>query len=266
LKRVGLVIAVLGAWCALAPASGWAATTIGQTQTSAGAVCTENTEYLQAAVDSGTLYTSPVDGVITSWRSVSQLPDVGDIIRMRVYKPLLTPGAYMPTSESNDGVMGPTSTVNAFPTRQRIEVGDVIGIRVVGDEDSHLCAAPTGAAADEIRYLVPPAIVGTPSAYSSSGGNDFRLDLSVTIEADADADGFGDETQDACPTDATTQGACPSTTPPPVGNAACDAAKAKLAKAKAKLKKLRQDDAKASKIKRAKKKVKKAKDAVKAVC
>ena len=29
-------------------------------------------------------------------------------------------------------------------------------------------------------------------------------------EADADGDGFGDETQDACPSDATTQAACPA--------------------------------------------------------
>ena len=37
------------------------------------------------------------------------------------------------------------------------------------------------------------------------------------LEADADRDGFGDETQDQCPTDASTQGACPVTpvTPAP---------------------------------------------------
>jgi hypothetical protein len=35
------------------------------------------------------------------------------------------------------------------------------------------------------------------------------LDLSATLEPDADHDGFGDETQDQCPTNASTQGACP---------------------------------------------------------
>jgi hypothetical protein len=38
--------------------------------------------------------------------------------------------------------------------------------------------------------------------------------IRATIEADADHDGFGDETQDQCPTDATTQGPCPVVTPP----------------------------------------------------
>jgi hypothetical protein len=40
------------------------------------------------------------------------------------------------------------------------------------------------------------------------------------VEPDADHDGFGDETQDQCPTDKTTQGPCPANTtkPPPAKN------------------------------------------------
>ena len=38
--------------------------------------------------------------------------------------------------------------------------------------------------------------------------------LSADIEPDADHDGFGDETQDKCPTDATTHDACPDKTAP----------------------------------------------------
>ena len=42
-----------------------------------------------------------------------------------------------------------------------------------------------------------------------------RLLLSAQLEPDADHDGYGDETQDQCPTDAATQGPCPLVTPPP---------------------------------------------------
>ena len=42
-----------------------------------------------------------------------------------------------------------------------------------------------------------------------------ELQVQATIEPDADNDGFGDETQDQCPTQATTQGAC-DTAPPGV--------------------------------------------------
>jgi hypothetical protein len=53
---------------------------------------------------------------------------------------------------------------------------------------------------------------------------------------------------------------------PPADDAACGAARERLAKAKAKLKKLRKNDAAKPKIKRAKRKVKKAKEAVAAAC
>jgi len=39
--------------------------------------------------------------------------------------------------------------------------------------------------------------------------------MNADVEADADNDGFGDETQDQCPTDASTQGQCPPDTDPP---------------------------------------------------
>ena len=37
-----------------------------------------------------------------------------------------------------------------------------------------------------------------------------QLDVSAVFELEADNDGFGDETQDLCPTNASTQGPCPA--------------------------------------------------------
>jgi uncharacterized repeat protein (TIGR01451 family) len=48
--------------------------------------------------------------------------------------------------------------------------------------------------------------VGTTHTYMSGGAQ--VIDVAASVEPDADHDGFGDETQDACPTDATTQGVC----------------------------------------------------------
>jgi hypothetical protein len=42
-----------------------------------------------------------------------------------------------------------------------------------------------------------------------------ELLVAASIEPDADGDGFGDETQDACPSQAGTQGQCVSNPPPP---------------------------------------------------
>jgi hypothetical protein len=44
-----------------------------------------------------------------------------------------------------------------------------------------------------------------------------ELLVQATIEPDADGDGYGDETQDQCPTQASTQGPCDNT-PPVVGS------------------------------------------------
>ena len=52
---------------------------------------------------------------------------------------------------------------------------------------------------------VPP---GTPVTFAGTGSS-LRVDVSAVVEPDSDNDGFGDETQDQCPTDDTAQGACP---------------------------------------------------------
>ena len=52
----------------------------------------------------------------------------------------------------------------------------------------------------------PPLVDGSGARGSNETANE--LLVAATIEPDADGDGFGDETQDQCPTQATTQGAC----------------------------------------------------------
>jgi hypothetical protein len=42
-------------------------------------------------------------------------------------------------------------------------------------------------------------------------GSNHQIDVSAVLEPDADHDGFGDETQDQCPTNGSTHGPCPAT-------------------------------------------------------
>jgi hypothetical protein len=66
------------------------------------------------------------------------------------------------------------------------------------------------------------------------------LNVSAVLEPDADGDGFGDETQDQCPTNATTQGPCPTPAAAPTGQRAVAIKKCKKkfpGKAKAKKRK-----------------------------
>lgn len=53
------------------------------------------------------------------------------------------------------------------------------------------------------------------------------VNVSAVLEADTDGDGFGDETQDQCPTDPSTQGPCPTPASQPTGERAAALAKCK---------------------------------------
>ena len=57
------------------------------------------------------------------------------------------------------------------------------------------------------------AVVGATVSYSTALCNHWIPVLQGTVEADADGDGYGDESQDLCPSDSTIQVACPA--PPP---------------------------------------------------
>ena len=59
--------------------------------------------------------------------------------------------------------------------------------------------------------FAPPLVDGAGQRGSTEVVNE--LLVAATIEPDADGDGFGDETQDQCPSQATTQGACDTTAP-----------------------------------------------------
>src|SRR6185312_11054602 len=61
-------------------------------------------------------------------------------------------------------------------------------------------------------YLFAPPLVDGAGGRGSTEVSEELL-VAAVIEPDADHDGFGDETQDQCPTQATTQGPCDRTPP-----------------------------------------------------
>ena len=63
-----------------------------------------------------------------------------------------------------------------------------------------------------VRYFNGDTQPGQSNTYTPFASGSI-YPVSARLEADADNDGFGDESQDQCPTDARTQGACPSQGP-----------------------------------------------------
>jgi hypothetical protein len=65
----------------------------------------------------------------------------------------------------------------------------------------------------KFTYLYAPTLVAGQGPRGASGEPQGELLLQAVMEADADRDGYGDETQDGCPTQASTHGACDTSAP-----------------------------------------------------
>jgi len=93
-----------------------------------------------------------------------------------------------------------------------VRAGDLLGeyyasnTHPLGDAPGYLSHEISASVGDP--SVDPPP--GTTKTYGPSTPGGYQIDGSAVLEADADHDGFGDETQDQCPTNGSTQGPCPS--------------------------------------------------------
>jgi hypothetical protein len=116
---------------------------------------------------------------------------------------------------------GPTQTIgtNASPTthvfeaRQPIAAGDQIAIDLDGDIFSNnFVIIPSSSPPGTVQGGWTPSLLDGQTRSPDSGSAN-ELMFNADVEPEADGDGFGDETQDQCPTDASTQGQCPPPEP-----------------------------------------------------
>ena len=171
--------------------------------------CTEAIAGLAAtdAAAFGAIVPSP--GIITSWR-IRRGPDNFPVqAALRVIRN----GAGAGTSA--EVTIPPGIGVSAFETRLAVGAGDRIGVdlrNVPAGQGVTITRAPAPAA-DLLNEWVPALADGastppyTEGPYAETGPG-VQLLLNADVEADADGDGFGDETQDACPEIPTTQTLC----------------------------------------------------------
>jgi hypothetical protein len=111
---------------------------------------------------------------------------------------------------------GPTVTIPAssepetpildFPARVTVKPGNHLAL------DGTNVWATYDSSGDKFSYVFnPPLVAGQgPRGSASATG---ELLVAAVIEADADGDGFGDETQDGCPAQSNNQGACDNAGP-----------------------------------------------------
>ena len=150
---------------------------------------------------------APVSGVITRGKTTidPSASVAGQTEKLHVFRSA-GPNQYTLVAESSPIPMSPGTTT--FATRIPIQAGDRLGYSnsAVGEQSGFLCRSKDPA--DLVAYTDAPPAVGGTTVFGTA--DEFRAPLAAVIEPDADNDGFGDETQDACPQSAALQTPCPA--------------------------------------------------------
>jgi hypothetical protein len=150
---------------------------------------------------------APSDGVVVKWRiKVGDAAGPVGPVALRITRP----GDSDTRTGAGTGVArAPAANqVSVFDERLPIQAGDAIGI----DHMNATAFAGTAGAASAVWWDPPLPDGETPRTALPA---DLELLVNARIEPDADLDGFGDESQDRCPTDGSTQGPCDPDPPPP---------------------------------------------------
>jgi hypothetical protein len=209
MRRVLLAVGVVGLLAAMAPPA-FAATTVGQAapSTATPTACGTSSGLVGVQTGSGPgapSYAIPSDGVLTGYATrAASYPNAAT--QLVVFRH--SPGHdYTVVGSSDMNHLAPSALDN-FPARISVLSGDLLGIQVA--HSANWCNF-AGVSGDALAFSPPfDPQPGTPFTPDSAAAG-HRWNIEATLEADADHDGFGDETQDQCPTVATTQGPCPVT-------------------------------------------------------
>jgi hypothetical protein len=154
---------------------------------------------LESASPSALPPSSPIAGVATQWTVRSGSTDTFDE-RLKVLRTV-------PDSDTVQVIADtPLEPINkdsgSFPIRVPVQAGDRFGVSGQG-----ALACNTGNEGDVVGATHLNVAPGQSERFSRLSG--YQLALSVRVEPDADGDGYGDETQDGCPTLSAFQVPCP---------------------------------------------------------
>jgi hypothetical protein len=163
---------------------------------------------------------APVSGVITKFRTLAYASEEPGQITFRLANLTLPDPNNLESALATAAGTGPTITLPAIgesetpsitevPARLPVTAGQQLAVDITKS-----VAIIYNSNGDKRSYMfAPPLVEGAGQRGQTEVLNE--LQVQATIEPDADHDGFGDETQDQCPTQAATQGPC-DTTPPGV--------------------------------------------------
>jgi hypothetical protein len=149
-------------------------------------------------------YATP-HGVLTSWRFHSSGDSAAGAVRLKIFRYTGTGLAFKVLAESSLKTLEP-DTAYDFKERIPVDQGDLLGLTATGDAEVGITVpgTPQNQLAQFGGGDIPPGQTGT----ATIAWPNLRPSVAATVESDADGDGFGDDTQDKCPVDRTTQTLC----------------------------------------------------------
>jgi hypothetical protein len=151
---------------------------------------------------------APASGVVTSWKI--RLVGVPFALpqQLKVFRPTGNPSQFQVVGESETANV--VSGENTFATRIPIQTGDRIGLFANSQFGALFCAETpeTESPGNSIGIISGNPTTGSTATLAESAPETL-VPVSAVIEPDADNDGYGDETQDKCPQNASTQSPCP---------------------------------------------------------
>ncbi len=202
MPRSTLLLATSAAALALLPATAPAAQQIGQVAPDgAPTICTFNT---MTTIGNSDAYEAPAAGVITSMRT-GEFGPLGTTVKFRAFRETIVGTVALGTAATKTGADKKAAALTRIPVAQ----GDRIGISKPAGAFSVACVTSTGDSSQSALTAPVDPADGAPFTNTTTVAK-ARANVAATLEPDADKDGFGDETQDACPTDIATHGACPA--------------------------------------------------------
>lgn len=148
---------------------------------------------------------SPVSGIVTRWRlrTVNGTSATAWIARFRLIR-----GNGRVARTEPVGMLDQNG-VQTFETRLPIQAGDALGLDTEGGEGDIV----VGSASGSMEFWTPQ--LGATESRTPDNSAAFHLAINADVEPDADGDGYGDESQDSCPSDPLIQlGACPDRVAP----------------------------------------------------
>jgi hypothetical protein len=152
--------------------------------------------------------TAPASGVVTKWKIRLVPVPITVSQQLKIYRPTANATQFQVVGESAVSNVGPGE--NTFTTRIPIQSGDRLGLFGNSTIGTLFCAenSETENPANTVGIFPGNPPTGSTATLAETEP-EWLVPAVAVIEPDADNDGFGDETQDLCPQNATIQAACP---------------------------------------------------------